>query len=760
MATTTTDDIDGRSYVSLTKDDKSICRARLHNHPSTLPIPDKLDLPKIYPRKALRFLDDLPHCFLQPAAQCTRDHNEWVIFLTYLHTRDMVATGKVELAQFYVLPPVKPFDFSHVRLAYRMEKQHGMDSVPMPSLHMVEEFAGKQIKVEVEHKSNLSPRSMFGRMGRDEHACESTAETHCKHEPRDVKHAEVVEKNYVRADPSYLQTLSQAHSGWIFGGIAELIDNSKDAKASKLDISIDMIYWRKEEKRVPMLSVVDNGHGMTHTEIKKMMYFGHKPPDAEDPNHIGRFGIGFKTGAMRLGRDALVITQTANSRSIAFLSQSLNEGNDNLEIPVISYHREGQFMEVDQSIQSKAVAKYSLKAIKKFSPFDKYFIGEKTGLFGENDTGTQIYIWNLDKWGTDYCLEWCDGLNGGSSFHQGDILIRSKRIRSRPGQISQKVPLDYSLRSYLELIFLDPRMKIYVQNSLVKSRPLAKSLSKTCVVNDKVMGKPVQLTLGRSQLEWEQANSGIFLYWHGRLIEAYKRVGGMIHNGDMGRGVIGVIDVTDLMTSLSHSYVPSLRNNLDTTRLNAGNGQVWVLNHKQGFQDSEAYARLEEWLGQKADEYWDKNFDTLQLTINGSILKEKTNALYKPDHEWVQCDKCRKWRMLPPGFDSKTLPQEWFCYMKPFTGSCNSPEQKADPGVVTVSAKRKSPHCKEDDAKTTKKREIGDSPDPDAKEEDMKRERRGPSRACKKLKFLGLDTDHSPNRTYDAFALDMDPHFS
>lgn len=31
---------------------------------------------------------------------------------------------------------------------------------------------------------------------------------------------------------------------------------------------------------------------------------------------------------MRLGKDALVLTQTSNSRSIAFLSQSLNEGKD------------------------------------------------------------------------------------------------------------------------------------------------------------------------------------------------------------------------------------------------------------------------------------------------------------------------------------------------------------------------------------------------------------------------------------------------
>lgn len=41
------------------------------------------------------------------------------------------------------------------------------------------------------------------------------------------------ERNFVRADPTYLKTLGQAHSGWIFGAIAELVDNSRDAKATR-----------------------------------------------------------------------------------------------------------------------------------------------------------------------------------------------------------------------------------------------------------------------------------------------------------------------------------------------------------------------------------------------------------------------------------------------------------------------------------------------------------------------------------------------
>ncbi|KAJ4844719.1 hypothetical protein Tsubulata_007711 [Turnera subulata] len=598
-----------------------------------------------------------------------------------------VGIVKFGLYEFYILPPDERSNFSQVRVAYRTAKAC----------------------TSVDHKAHLedngSSDSKVSVSTENHHCHEPNIQPSCIGQPHPAKLDGTLQKNYARAHPSYLQTLGQAHSGWIFGAIAELVDNSRDAKATKLEISIEMIYSRRAGKDIPMLSVIDDGQGMTHKEVERMICFGHKQPDTDDVDRIGRFGVGFKTGAMRLGRDALVLTQTSDSRSIAFLSQSLNEGKDNLEIPIVSYRRKGQFMEFDPHVQSEALAKYNLKAVKEYSPFDKYLIGEKIGLFRGNHTGTQIYIWNLDEWGSNYCLEWDSGLTGGSSFHQGDIRIRSKRPRSRPGQISQKVPLDYSLRSYLEVIFLVPRMKIYVQHSLVRSRPLAQSLSKTWEVTGKIIGKSVKLTLGRSQIEWEHMNGGIFLYWHGRLIEAYKRVGGMVHNGDAGRGVIGVIDVTDLM--------------------NDENGRAWVHNNKQAFQDCERYAMLESWLGKKTDEYWDENFDRVQL--------KKGGLQYKPDHEWVQCDKCRKWRILSSGFDSKNLPSEWFCYMEPFCGLCETPEEKVGPGVIAVSTKR-SGYDGIDALYDDNIRSEGNGDDnfcPQNVAQNLKRIRKGPHRASK-----------------------------
>lgn len=114
-----------------------------------------------------------------------------------------------------------------------------------------------------------------------------------------------------------------------------------------------------------------------------------------------------------------------------------------MEIPIVSYCTHGNYMEVDLHIQSETCASNYLKDIKDFSPFNEYLIGEKFKLFGEQGTGTQIYIWNLDKWGSDYTLEWgiAKKVEDTSSQSNGDILIRSRRLRSRPGQISQEVCL-------------------------------------------------------------------------------------------------------------------------------------------------------------------------------------------------------------------------------------------------------------------------------------------------------------------------------
>lgn len=62
----------------------------------------------------------------------------------------------------------------------------------------------------------------------------------------------------------------------------------------RLEISIEVIFFKQAGRNIPMLSVIDDGHGMTHQDVVRMTYFGHKQPNADDPGCIGRFGVGFK----------------------------------------------------------------------------------------------------------------------------------------------------------------------------------------------------------------------------------------------------------------------------------------------------------------------------------------------------------------------------------------------------------------------------------------------------------------------------------
>eukprot|EP01018_Ginkgo_biloba_P021289 Gb_06748 [translate_table: standard] len=173
-----------------------------------------------------------------------------------------------------------------------------------------------------------------------------------------------------------------------------------------------MQFYKRAGQAIPVLYVGDNGCGMSHSDVVKMMSFGHghmrSPEEERNSDVIGRFGVGFKAGSMRLGRDVLVLTQTPHSRSVALLSRSFNQGKDELEVPILHYRRHGgSWMDFDLHVHNLSQAEASLRVIKQFSPFDEYVLGRKFVRFGENCTGTHIYVYNLDMSGSEYTLQWC-----------------------------------------------------------------------------------------------------------------------------------------------------------------------------------------------------------------------------------------------------------------------------------------------------------------------------------------------------------------
>jgi hypothetical protein len=85
--------------------------------------------------------------------------------------------------------------------------------------------------------------------------------------------------------------------------IADLIDNSISANADKIDIICDI------SGNDPVVVILDNGKGMTHSELLSAMRHGTiNPHQQRSPKDLGRFGLGLKTASFSQCRSLTVIS--------------------------------------------------------------------------------------------------------------------------------------------------------------------------------------------------------------------------------------------------------------------------------------------------------------------------------------------------------------------------------------------------------------------------------------------------------------------
>ena len=70
---------------------------------------------------------------------------------------------------------------------------------------------------------------------------------------------------------------------------------------------------------------------------------------------------------------------------------------------------------------------------------------------------------------------------------------------------------------------------------------------------------------------------------------------------------------------------------------------------------------------------------------SGHYPSNKGNSDDADNVEWVQCEKCDKWRKLPPHISASELPDVWYCNMNTWSSclTCDDPEDKAD-GLLDV----------------------------------------------------------------------------
>ena len=101
--------------------------------------------------------------------------------------------------------------------------------------------------------------------------------------------------------------------------VSDLIDNSITAGAVNIWLQF---HWSGANSRV---SILDDGRGMSETELVDAMRIGSRSPREErKADDLGRFGLGLKTASISQARSLTVATCTASSRSMSIRQWDLD----------------------------------------------------------------------------------------------------------------------------------------------------------------------------------------------------------------------------------------------------------------------------------------------------------------------------------------------------------------------------------------------------------------------------------------------------
>nr|XP_014983407.1 MORC family CW-type zinc finger protein 4 isoform X1 [Macaca mulatta] len=480
--------------------------------------------------------------------------------------------------------------------------------------------------------------------------------------------------------PRYLQSNSSSHTR-PFSAIAELLDNAVDPDVSARTVFIDV----EEVKNKSCLTFTDDGCGMTPHKLHRMLSFGFTDKVIKKSQcPIGVFGNGFKSGSMRLGKDALVFTKNGGTLTVGLLSQTYLEcvQAQAVIVPIVPFNQQNKKMIITEDSLP------SLEAILNYSIFNSEndLLAQFDAIPGKK--GTRVLIWNIRSaffvlW-SQFLLDWYLSVfprnkNGKSELDfdtdQYDILVSDFDTEEKmTGGITSELPeTEYSLRAFCGILYMKPRMKIFLRQKKVTTQMIAKSLANVEYDTYKptFTNKQVRITFGFSCKNSNQF--GIMMYHNNRLIKSFEKVGCQVKptRGE-GVGVIGVIECNFLKPAYN----------------------------KQDFEYTKEYRLTINALAQKLNSYWKEK--TSQYNFETSAVARPIPRV--PDQTWVQCDECLKWRKLPGKIDPSMLPARWFCYYNshPKYRRCSVPEEhelidedlclsKAKKQEQTVEEKKKMP---------------------------------------------------------------------
>uniref|UniRef100_A0A672NBF2 CW-type domain-containing protein n=1 Tax=Sinocyclocheilus grahami TaxID=75366 RepID=A0A672NBF2_SINGR len=245
----------------------------------------------------------------------------------------------------------------------------------------------------------------------------------------------------------YLHTNSTTHE-FLFGALAELVDNSRYYHC----------FFRQPDLRGGfILCFLDDGTGMDPSEATHVIQFGKSSKRFPESTHIGQYGNGLKSGSMRIGKDFILFTKKDDKLTCLFLSRTFHEeeGLDEVIVPLPSWDAKTQ-QPLTQDTEKYAT---ETELIFKYSPFkneEQLFCQFKKI---EGPSGTLVVVYNLKLM--------------DNREPELDVETDHQDIQMAGTPVEGVKPERRSFRAYAAVLYIDPRMRIFIQGHKVRTKRLS-----------------------------------------------------------------------------------------------------------------------------------------------------------------------------------------------------------------------------------------------------------------------------------------------
>lgn len=570
--------------------------------------------------------------------------------------------------------------------------------------------------------------------------------------------------NRAQLSYEYLHTNSTTHE-FLFGALAELVDNARDANATKLSI---FTLFDESLRGGYMLCFLDDGEGMDPSETADIITFGRSNKRNLDDHLIGMYGNGLKSGSMRICNDMIIFTKKNATQTCLFLSRTFHteEKIEEVIVPLPSFKADTRDTLDDSEMGQERFA-MEMDVILRYSPFktDDDFFAQFDRI--EGDSGTLVMLYNMKLLDNgdpelDILSDPQDILltNPVSDFDSDDGLMAERK----------------SFRSYVAILYMDPRMKVYIQGKKVRTRKLTSCLYKPKLYKytsnrfksraeseaKKALedAKAAELKAKEAQSRAKDLESRTKNMSKSQLVELRKaqhEAAEMKREAQLRRDSANrkqkalkepktlnlIFGINIEQRSHDGVFVYNCSRLIKMyekvgPQVDGGvfcSGVVGIVNvpyfvlepthNKQDFADAKEYRHLMKAMGEHMVQYWkDLNIaqqGVLKFWENFGYVSQRWKDPPSDDPKYVrkramqinvtlQCDSCLKWRTLPFSSSNvgKEFSDEWHCADNGDTqhNRCTAPEQKMNIPEGVLRKEGKSNEEKEKDLEADIKKKM------------------------------------------------------